>query len=72
MRYPNPSTNGFGRVSTSPVHLRGLRGLIHLIRMRNGLEMVELSDLGAVLSLQVYPWASKKVNCLLADFTIQL
>jgi hypothetical protein len=38
----------YGSVSTSPVHLGGL---IHLIRMRGGLEMVELSDLGAVLSL---------------------
>jgi hypothetical protein len=37
----------YGSVSTSPVHVGGL---IHLIRMRGGLEMVELSDLGAVLS----------------------
>jgi hypothetical protein len=38
----------YGSVSTSPVHLRGL---IQLIHMRGGLEMVELPGLGAVLSL---------------------
>lgn len=38
----------YGSVSTSPVHLQGLIQLIHL---RGGLEMVELPGLGAVLSL---------------------